>query len=181
MNSEIARIIDEATAEAKKSGNGLVDFAHVWAALLRTDETLDGRFAAPDPPLDEQLAKLPKTWETPTIGPDLAEVLASLEKDGGGVAGLVTATAERVHAIPSEEVAQAGSGASSGSSPTVPARTRTRRPSRTSTRPRSGTRCAARCSARITPSRRSSGASPSPDARSTCGPSARMASSSSPD
>lgn len=111
MNAEIARVIDEATAEAKKTGNGLVEFAHVWAALLRTDDTLSGRFAVPDPPLDEQLAKLPKTWETPTVGPELADVLAALDKDGGGLAGLITTTAEKVQAAPTGEAVQAGTAA----------------------------------------------------------------------
>lgn len=114
MSSEIARVVDEATAEAKKSGNGSVEFAHVWAALLRTDETLANRFAAPDPALDEQLEQLPKTWETPTIGPELAEVLSSLDKDGGGLAGLITATAERVHAVATGEAAQSAATATPG-------------------------------------------------------------------
>lgn len=111
MNADISRVIDEATAEAKKSGHGLIEFAHVWAALLRTDDTLTDRFTAPDPALDEQLAQLPKTWDTPTMGPELAEVLAALEKDGGGLGGLVTATAEKVHAVPSDGTVQAASAA----------------------------------------------------------------------
>ncbi len=51
MNSALAQLIDEATAEAKKNGHGTVEFVHVWSALTRSDDSLANGFGTPDPPL----------------------------------------------------------------------------------------------------------------------------------
>lgn len=108
MNTALAQVIDEATAEAKKNGHGTVEFVHVWSALVGSQDSLASRFSAPEPPLDEQLRSLPKSWDTPSISPDVAELLAAIEQDNGGLERLITAAAEHVHAEPTAAGADEG-------------------------------------------------------------------------
>ncbi len=124
MNAELAQVIDEATAEAKKGGHGTIEFAHIWSALLRTNDAVADRYEPPDPPLGDQLKELPQTWETPTIGADVAELFESLDTDGGGLDRLIEATADRVHATErpgSKVAASASSGQTDTAAPVVDA------------------------------------------------------------
>ena len=91
MSTSVAALLDEATAEAKRNGHGTVEFAHVWSALLRADDPVIASYGTPDPPLDEQLENVEKTWEPPAIGDELAALVASDE----GLAPFVAAVAER--------------------------------------------------------------------------------------